>query len=155
MIWRPPRSTLFPYTTLFRSRLAKENTPPVRASEGQKTLISRTMHGFAYDAIHDEIVVNSPLTQAVLVFRGGANGEEPPLRVIQGPRTQILGMGYAALETVSVDPQNSEIFLPIGTGGYQSPGNGKEGILVFDRIANGDVTPKRFLTGPDTQIRGV
>ncbi len=119
------------------------------------------MHGFAFDPIHDEIVVNSPLTQAVLVFRGGANGEETPLRVIQGPTTQIVGMGYAALETVSVDPQNSEIFLPVGTGAYgglgnnQISGNYKEGVLVFDRMANGNVAPKRFLSGPDTQIRGV
>jgi hypothetical protein len=43
------------------ARLAGENAPPVRALEGQKTLISRTMHGFAYDSIHDEIVVTSPL----------------------------------------------------------------------------------------------
>jgi len=47
-----------------------ENTPPTRALEGQKTKISRTMHGFGYDPIHDEIVVTSPLTQAILVFRG-------------------------------------------------------------------------------------
>ena len=95
------------------------------------------------------------------MFRGGANGEETPLRVIQGPTTQIVGMGYAALETVSVDPQNSEIFLPVGTGAYgglgnnQISGNYKEGVLVFDRMANGNVAPKRFLSGPDTQIRGV
>src|SRR3712207_7989900 len=35
MIRRPPRSTLFPYTTLFRSRaaqdLGREGVPPVRA----------------------------------------------------------------------------------------------------------------------------
>ena len=40
------------------------------------------MHGFAYDAIHDEIVVNSALSQAILTFRGAANGEEAPIRVI-------------------------------------------------------------------------
>ena len=28
------------------------------------------------------------------------------------------------------------------------------GILVFDRNANGDVAPKRVLSGPDTQLRG-
>src|SRR3712207_8162827 len=28
MIRRPPRSTLFPYTTLFRSRLDRKDTPP-------------------------------------------------------------------------------------------------------------------------------
>jgi len=136
------------------ARLAKENQPPVRTIEGQKTLLSRTMHGFSYDPIHDEIVVNSPLSQAILVFSGGVNGEEAPLRVIQGPKTQILGMGYAALSTVTADPENNEIFLPVGSGGYRTGGTGgKEGVLVFDRLANGDVAPKRFLAGPDTQIR--
>jgi len=127
------------------ARLAKENTPPVRVLEGQKTMISRTMHGFAYDAIHDEIVVTSPLTQAILIFRGAANGEERPIRVIQGPHTQILGTAAGGLDKVSVDPVNDEILLPIAPGG----------VLVFPRDANGDVPPKRALSGPDTQIRGI
>ncbi len=93
------------------AREAKENEPPVRTIEGQKTLLSRTMHGFSYDPIHDEIVVNSPLTQAILTFRGSVNGEEAPIRVIQGPKTRILGMGYAALSTVTADPEHNEIFL--------------------------------------------
>src|SRR5215470_5504005 len=105
------------------ARLAKENTPPVRALEGQKTLISRTMHGFAYDPIHDEIVVTSPLTQAILIFRGAANGEEPPLRVIQGPHTQILGGPGQGLDKVTIDAANGEILLPTYTGA----------LLVFDR----------------------
>jgi len=127
------------------ARLAKENTPPVRVLEGQKTMISRTMHGFAYDAIHDEIVVTSPLAQAILIFRGAANGEERPVRVIQGPHTQILGTAGGGLDKVSVDPVNNEILLPVAPGG----------VLVFDRAANGDVAPKRLLSGPDTQIRGM
>jgi hypothetical protein len=125
------------------ARLARENTPPVRVLEGQKTLISRTMHGFGYDPIHDEIVVTSPLAQAILIFRGGANGEEPPVRVIQGPHTQIKGTAGEANDMVSVDPVNNEIYIPVDPGA----------ILVFDRTANGDVAPKRVLTGSDTQIR--
>jgi hypothetical protein len=127
------------------ARLAGENTPPVRVLEGQKTLISRTMHGFGYDALHDEIVVTSPLTQAILIFRGAANGEEPPIRVIQGPHTQIQGTAYGGNDRVSVDPANNEIYIPVVPNS----------ILVFDRNANGDVAPKRVLTGPDTQIRGM
>jgi hypothetical protein len=123
------------------ARLAKENTPPSRTLQGQKTLISRTMHDFALDPIHDEIIVTSPLTQAILIFRGGANGEEPPLRYIQGPHTQILGVG--AMDKVSADPENNEIYLAIAFNK----------ILVFDREASGDVAPKRVLAGPDTQIR--
>ena len=119
------------------ARLAGENTPPVRALEGQKTLISRTMHGFSYDDLHDEIVVMSPLAQAVLIFRGGANGEEAPIRVIQGPHTQIQGTAYGANAIVSIDAVNNEIYVPVVPNS----------ILVFDRKANGDVPPKRVLTG--------
>jgi hypothetical protein len=121
--------------------LAKENTPPTRTIQGQKTLISRTMHDLAYDPIHDEIVVTSPFTQAILTFRGGASGEEPPIRVIQGPHTQILGVG--GIDKVSIDPEHNEIFLATA----------KHDIVVFPREASGDVAPIRVLGGPDTQIR--
>ena len=117
------------------ARLAGENTPPVRVLEGQKTLISRTMHGFGYDPIHDEIVVTSPLAQAILIFRGAANGEEPPIRVIQGPHTQIRGSAGAGNDRVSIDPVNNEIYIPVVPNS----------ILVFDRNGNGDVAPKRVL----------
>jgi hypothetical protein len=98
------------------------------------------MHDIAFDAIHDEIVVSSPLAQAILSFRGAANGEEAPLRAIQGDKTQIKGVG--ATGKVSIDPVHNEIFLA-------SP---DQAILVFDRLANGNVVPKRVLSGPDTQL---
>ncbi|PYS40212.1 MAG: hypothetical protein DMG14_11275 [Acidobacteria bacterium] len=60
------------------AREPKENQPPVRTIEGQKTLLSRTMHGFSYDRVHDEIVVNSPLTQSILTFRGSAMERKLP-----------------------------------------------------------------------------
>jgi len=119
------------------ARLAGENTPPVRILEGQKTLISRTMHGFAYNKTRDEIVVMSPLAQAVLIFRGGANGEEPPLRVIQGPHTQIRGTPTGANSILSIDEVNNEVYVP----GVPNV------ILVFDLTKTGDVEPKRVLKG--------
>ena len=94
------------------------------------------MHGMGFDPIHDELVVNSPLAQAILTFRGGADGEEAPIRVIQGPNTRIVGTGYGALSTVTPDPEGNEIFLPIGNGGYQRGGPHQEGILGFDRLDN-------------------
>jgi len=112
------------------------------------------MHGFAYDGLHDEIVVTSPLAQAILIFRGGANGEEPPIRVIQGPKTQILGTAYCGNDKVSVDPVNNEILLPLASGQEGCGGGNANGVLVFDRMANGDVPPKRILRGPDTGITG-
>jgi hypothetical protein len=94
------------------------------------------MHDIAFDGIHDEIVVTSPLAQAILTFRGAANGEEAPLRYIQGDKTQIKGLGAAG--KVSIDPVHNEIF-------FATP---DQTILVFDRLAQGNVAPKRVLGGP-------
>ncbi|PYS20597.1 MAG: hypothetical protein DMG11_29145 [Acidobacteria bacterium] len=134
------------------AREAKTNEPPVRTIEGHRTKLSRTMHGFSYDPIHDEIVVNSPLTQAILTFRGSVNGEEPPVRVIQGPKTKILGADTGALNTVTADPEHNEIFLPVGNGLRGRGAGSLQGVYVFDRLADGDVAPKRVLAGPDTLI---
>jgi hypothetical protein len=124
------------------ARLAGANTPPLRKLEGQKTLLSRTMHDLAYDAIHDEIVVTSPFTQAILTFRGDASGEQPPIRVIQGPRTRIVES--RALDAVAIDPEHNEILVATGA----------DNILVFAREANGDVEPIRVIGGPEAQING-
>jgi len=113
----------------FFARMAKENTPPNRVLAGQKTLLSRTMHDIRYDDVHDEFLVNNPFAYAVLVFDGGANGEDAPKRIIQGPKTRI-----GSSSRLEVDPVNNEILIPEGRG-----------VLVFDREANGDVAPKRVL----------
>src|SRR5207247_6110111 len=113
--------------------------------EGQKTRISRTMHGFAYDAVHDEIVVSSPLTQSILIFRGGAGGEEAPVRIIQGPHTQILGTAEGGNDKVSGDGENNEILLPVGTGTSRVNRTpvADHAVMVFALEANGDGTPRR------------
>jgi len=91
------------------------------------------MHGFTYDEIHDEFTVPQQFAQAILTFAGGAEGETPPLRVIQGSRTRL-----EAPDRVAVDAVNNEIFVPEG-----------DKVLVFDRMANGNVAPKRAIEGPD------
>ena len=101
------------------------------------------MHDFEFDAIHDEIVVSSPFAQAILTFRGGANGEEAPIRVIQGPHTQIVS--ERGMDKVAIDPVNNEIYAATSLNQ----------ILVFPREANGDVAPIRVLMGgPGTQVGG-
>ena len=125
------------------ARLAEENSVPTRKLEGQQTRLGRTVHDLSFDAIHDEIVVSSPFAQAILTFRGGADGEEPPIRIIQGPHTQIVS--ERGMDKVTIDPVNEEIL--VATSLYQ--------VLVFPREANGDVAPIRVLTGPDTQLDGV
>src|SRR5215471_5589368 len=123
------------------ARLAKENATPTRKLEGQSTHLGRTMHDMAYDPIHDEIVVGSPFGQAILVFRGGASGQEPPIRTIQGPHTQIIS-AFNGVDRIAIDPVNNEIL--VGSRAHQ--------ILVFSREANGDVAPIRVLGGPDSEI---
>jgi len=98
------------------------------------------MHGIALDAVHDEIVAPNPFAEAILFFRGGANGEEPPLRIIQGPKTKLR---YP--DIVAVDPLHNEVFVP-----QSSP----DSILVFSREANGDVEPIRIIHGPKTKLDG-
>jgi len=94
------------------------------------------MHSIEYDAIHDEFSVPIPFGGAVLTFRGEANGDEAPIRKIQGPLTQIREPSRLTL-----DPANNEILVPQGRQ-----------ILVFPREANGNVAPIRILEGPDTRL---
>jgi hypothetical protein len=109
---------------------------------GQKTLLTRDVHDIRYDAIHDEIFVTNSSAQAVMVFRGGATGEEPPIRVIQGPHTQLVGSeGGGQMDRLDIDVVHNEIFIPAGNS-----------LLVFAREANGDVPPIRVIHGLDTQL---
>jgi hypothetical protein len=94
------------------------------------------MHGIAYDSIADRIIVPAQFSQSILSFRGAAMGEEPPVRVIQGPHTEIR-----RADRVAVDPIRKEIF--VSDGGQ---------ILVFPADANGDVAPLRALRGPATLL---
>lgn len=124
------------------ARLAEENSIPTRKIEGQLSRLGRTVHDLSFDALHDEIVVSSPFAQAILTFRGGADGEEPPIRIIQGPKTQIVS--ERGMDKVTIDPVNEEILVATSL----------DQVLVFPREANGDVAPKRVLGGPDTKIDG-
>lgn len=94
------------------------------------------MHDIQYDAVHDEFVFANSFGQAILTFRGGADGGEPPLRVIQGPRTQLEDP-----DRVDVDPVHNELFTVTN-----------ESVLVFPRLGNGDVAPIRVIRGPDTML---
>jgi len=120
------------------ARLANGNVAPKRVIEGQATNLSRTMHGIAYDAIHDEIVIPVALSGAVLVFKADATGEVPPLRAIQGTRTRLVRP-----HTVAVDPVNNEILTADPS---------MRAVVVFERMANGNVAPKRVISGPKTGL---
>jgi hypothetical protein len=94
--------------------------------------MGRANHGIAYDPIHDEFTIPNTLGQAILTFRGGANGDESPIRVIQGPLTQLRNP-----DTLDVDPIHNEIYVNVAYA-----------VMVFSREANGNVAPIRILKGP-------
>jgi hypothetical protein len=119
--------------------MANGNFAPKRVIEGQATKIARTIHVMAYDEVHDEIITSNPQAGAILVFRGAATGNEAPIRVIQGPKTELV-LPHA----VSVDPKNGEIIV-------SDPR--RRSVLVFAREANGDVAPLRIIDGPKTGLQ--
>jgi DNA-binding beta-propeller fold protein YncE len=96
------------------------------------------MHGLAYDATPDEVVVPVALGAAVLTFRGSAHGEEPPIRTIQGPDTHLVRP-----HTLAVDEKNGEIIVA---------DTSSRSLLVFARDADGDAPPKRIIAGPKTGL---
>ena len=105
-------------------------------------MLGRTQHSIFYDEFHDEVVIPQPFAGAILTFPGGANGETPPLRIIQGPKA-----GLALNDVMTVDPVHNEYFVPRGQGGGM--------IHVFDRMAVGDVAPIRIIGGPKAGLGGI
>ena len=120
-------------------RLAEANAQPTRSIAGQNTLITRTIHDMTYDPVRDEIVVPQFYAQAIMTFRGAANGNEAPIRVIRGPSTQI-----ANPDRVTLDPINNEIYVPLD-----------DRILVFPRDGQGDVAPIRVIEGPEVRANAI
>jgi hypothetical protein len=95
------------------------------------------MHDIRYNEVDDEILVPNPFADAILTFRGGANGQEAPIRILQGPNVEVGGSRLA------IDTVHGELFVPVGGG-----------IAVYPLKANGNVAPIRVLRGPDTQLGG-
>ena len=120
------------------ARLANGNMAPVRVITGSATKIARTMHGIAYDPVRDEIYAPNALADAVLVFRGSANGDEPPVRIIQGPCTGLMNP-----HAISLDLVHREILVSSLSS---------KAIAVFPMNASGNVTPIRYIKGPRTEL---
>src|SRR2546425_11818582 len=83
MIRRPPRSTLFPYTTLFRSRGVLEGGPHPRA----RREVQYDRHALERERITDDVRLDEPETL------GPAQPIEVPL---------LHGAGGAGIEVVDV-----------------------------------------------------
>jgi len=186
------------------ARLANGSDSPARTLAGQETKLSRTMHDIRYSASRDEIFVANPFAQSIVTFRGDADGNQAPLRIIQGPKTHLI-----EADTLEIDDVNKEIIVPVrdeilvfpmegngdvapirivrspkngwrpgggvavdpvhnllitdgtltdsgarGEGGGEE-GRGRDSILIFDRMANGDAKPLRVIRGPHTGLKGI
>src|ERR1035437_5779604 len=111
--------------------MAKGGDTPNRLIYGQDTKLSRTMHDIRYNKIRDELYVGNPFAQSILTFRGGADGQEAPIRIIQGPKTRLRNP-----DLLEIDEVNNEIIVPEGNE-----------VLVFPLTTNGNVAPLRVLQG--------
>ena len=120
------------------ARQANGQVAPLRVLEGQKTEISRSLHGIYVDVPNDEIVIPSNVAGAILVFGRTQKGNTPPRRKIQGSRTHLYSP-----QGVAVDDKHNELVVSNDT---------RLSILVFDRLANGNVAPVREIIGPKTGI---
>ena len=120
------------------ARQANGQVAPLRVLEGQKTGISRSLHGIYVDIPNDEVVIPSNVAGAILVFGRMQSGNTPPRRMIQGSRTHLHSP-----QGVAVDNKHDELVVSNDT---------RQSILVFERAANGNVAPVREIIGPKTGI---
>jgi len=132
------------------------------------------MHAIHYNEVRDEIVVPNQFAQAILTFRGSADGEEPPIRVIQGDRTQLEGSSGVVIDTKHNEIITERQVFPIDADGnvppsrtlkysvaavdmdndlYISTRRGRAGtqLRIFDRNSDSD-QPLRVISGPKTML---
>jgi DNA-binding beta-propeller fold protein YncE len=152
----------------------KGNVPPERV-----IMTPHTTYGIAVDESHQELFLTTQEGAAVVVFRKGAKGEEPPIRLLQGDKTLIADPHGVAVDTTrnllfvsnfgSVATHSPTQKDAAGVyGKYASdeknwpllreaavPGTGRylpPSITVYPRDASGDVAPMRVIQGPKTQL---
>jgi DNA-binding beta-propeller fold protein YncE len=136
--------------------------------------------GITVDEVNQEVFLTIQHDSAVVVYKKGSSGEEPPIRMLQGDRTRL-----ADPHGVAFDPKNGLIFVTnhgsfhqvrrdSGYGAapavlkemlskvnwplereFAVPGSGKTyppSITVYARTAAGDAAPLRVIEGPRTLL---
>ncbi|MEE8477580.1 MAG: beta-propeller fold lactonase family protein, partial [Gemmatimonadales bacterium] len=128
--------------------------------------------GFAVDSENEELFIASQHNSAVAVWHKYAEGEEPPIRLLQGDRTLLANPSGLALDkrndllfvanqgqvssrsAEGVDPELLASNRPLGirlavrgSGRFLPPS-----INVYHRTASGDTPPLRVIGGPRTQL---
>jgi DNA-binding beta-propeller fold protein YncE len=88
--------------------------------------------GVALDLKNDEVAVTVEQTNKVLVYQRLAEGEEKPLRIIQGPDT-----GLADPHGIFVDAENNEIFVANHDSYHDAAPSQEESTSVQAQLARG------------------
>src|SRR6266705_878294 len=91
--------------------------------------------GVAVDLKNDEVGVTVQQVNKVAIFRRLAEGEEKPLRVIQGPET-----GLADPHGIFIDAENNEIFVANHDSYHQAEASQDESTDVQGQLARGIAT---------------
>ena len=103
------------------------------------------------DNVNGELYV--PQGEEILVFPITGNGDVAPIRTLRGGTA-----GWTASGGSAVDPKHN-LYVAAGnpTGGppRRGPGNRVTSLLIFDRLANGDVKPLRVIRGPKTGLNHI
>src|SRR2546425_1564790 len=179
MIRRPPRSTLFPYTTLFRSAEGEEK--PLRIIQGPDTGLADP-HGIFVDASNNEIFVanhdsyhdaveseDNPNSVQAQLARGIASlsvpAERHQLRPSNGKFVEPSITVYARTAQNNASPLRAirgpktelslpmKVFVDTAHNELFVANSGSSSILVFSRNASGDVAPIRKIEGPASRLK--
>src|SRR3712207_1078723 len=140
MIRRPPRSTLFPYTTLFRSA---QRTLPARRYFGAFLLVVAVLYGLVF------LTGDTRTPQLGLDLRGGTtvtlsaatpDGRAPDPTELELARQiieqRVNGLGVAEAEVVTEGDSNIVISVP-GDDGEQARELGQTAQLRFRPVLQG------------------
>src|SRR2546426_5401595 len=107
MIRRPPRSTLFPYTTLFRSRLVDLHEPEVAENLRVEARVEEVEHGVLDPAnvLVDghPVLGRATLEHAALVVRRAVTEEVPRRLHERVHRVRVAARAAAAARALGVD----------------------------------------------------
>ena len=143
------------------SREAEGNVPATRELHTGSDARGR---GFAVDSENNELFIASQHNSAVAVWPKYAEGDEPPIRLLQGDRTRLANPAGMALDmnrdllyvanhgqtssrpTDRPNPDNR----PLGNRDAV-PGSGRflpPSVNVYHRTASGDTPPVRVIEGP-------
>lgn len=135
---------------------ADKQAAPVRIIQGLKTFLSGD-DTLEIDSVHDEILI--PQDDQVLVFAAGANGNVAPIRRPRrpaGPINWTIGGGIAVdyIHNVIVTDGTlrADWAKQYPTANPHNYPTGRNTILMFDRLADGEVNPIRFIRGPKTGL---